>query len=181
LTYDRVIELAVGVVAALATGWAAWSAWQATVQARGAVDETRKATRAQLMASLLDSYDAPEMFEAMLLLREAWDAADGYIEEFRLRYPSTDEVLGGAKPTEIDHARRRVAAHFLKVHRLWKSGLLTDDDVKAVLSRDQVTFYFEVIEPLQRELNPFHDLASFRDLGGLVGIKKWKGISDQPE
>jgi hypothetical protein len=162
MTTEFLVQIGATVIA-LATAIASFIAAQA---AKSAATQTRRATQAQLVSTLLDSYASPEMLDAMISLR-TWVGKNGtlHADEFRrLRRDDYDLVRG------VDLARRRVSHFFQKIDALHTLGFLDEPTVRAVATRGQVAFFREVVEPLEAAITVSYDRTSFDRLGALYGI-----------
>ena len=135
--------------------------------AKGAATETKKATQASLIASLIDAYSTSEMLDAMLCLNDFKTChGDNFADVFhRLRTDDYNSIR------QVDHARRRVSHFFIKIHTLKKLEYLNDNAVMEVATKGQVEFFRHVVEPLEAALNVDYDRSAFESLGKLYDIK----------
>ena len=135
--------------------------------AERAATETMKATQASLIASFFDAYSSPEMLDAMLLLRDFKTChGDEFADVFRrLRIDDYDSIR------EVDHARRRVTHHFLKIHTLMKLEYINSNEANEVATKGQVEFFLYVLEPLEEAVNHDYDRSAFESLGRLYDIQ----------
>jgi hypothetical protein len=157
------------IIQVLANGIALASAIAAFLSARAsreAATETRLAARATLTNAILDSYGSPEVLGAVISLR-AWVSKHGTRspEEFRRLRVDDYELI-----RDLDQARRRVSQLFKRIYTLYTLGFLDESAVRAVVSRGQVAFFREVVEPLEAAIATDYDRASFDGLGALYGI-----------
>ena len=162
----EVIILSVTAIGAAGAAVAAGAAWRSSKAAKQAVEETRRASQAQIISSLLDAYGSEEMRIAMDELR-AWKCqyGDKFADEFRRHRMEDDN-----KFSSLNQGRRRVSHYFQKIHTLRSSGLIDDSYVRKVATKEQVEFYREILEPLEAALNPNYDRSSFDSLGALYDI-----------
>ena len=143
--------VAIGAIgAAIGAFWAAIAAWKAT-------HEAKKTLQAQLVIDITDAYAAPEMLDAMKELRafERKYCTKSPEEFLKERNKDSDEGK------RLDHCRRRVSHHFVKILRMKRLKLIDDSFVKEVAPPIQAQFLFEVIEPLQRIINLKYDTSMF--------------------
>ncbi len=147
------IEL-ISLIAAMGAVGAAIAAWRAAYEAN-------KNLKAQLVINITDAYAAPEMLNAMKELREferkyhnqrPIGVADKFLEEIN---------KGSDEGNRLDHCRRIVSHHFIKILRMKKLKLIDDSFIKEVAPPIQAQFLFEVIEPLERSKNPKYDTSIF--------------------
>ena len=145
----------------------AMATWLSARAAKRAATETQKATKASLIASLLDAYSSSEMLVAMLRLNDFKTRHGGNFADVfrRLRTDDYDSIR------KVDHARRRVSHFFNKIHTLKKLEYLNDDAVKEVATKGQVEFFRHVVEPLEGALNANYDRSAFESLGRLYDIQ----------
>jgi len=141
--------LLIGVFVAACAAIAAWRSTKAT----------ERTGLAQILMQITDAYSSPEMLSGMVNLR-SWkekhptDFADKFAEMRNDR----DEY---AKIEQIDKDRRRYSHHFYKIWLLSDRGLVNKGFVKKVAPRDQVDFLLEIIEPLEKAMNPKYDPLTF--------------------
>ena len=143
------IEL-ITLIAAIGAVAAAIAAWRAAYEAK-------KALQTQVIMNITDAYATPEMLDAMKELREFEREhnnkfADKFLEE---------RNKGSDTGNHLDHCRRIIISHFLKIVRMKKLKLVDDSFVKEVAHPTGVQFLFEVIEPLERIINPNYDISVF--------------------
>lgn len=106
---------------------------------------------------ITDAYSSPEMLSGMLNLRN-WqqqhreDFANKFCEMRRSDY---------SKIEQMDKDRRRFFHHFRKIKLLLDSGVVNENFVKKVVSPGQVDFLLEIIEPLEKALDPNYDYSTF--------------------
>ncbi len=159
------IALLLAAGAALIT---AYAAWRSAVASGRAVDETRVATTAQIMSSLLDEYSSDQMSDALTGLRQF---VQSHGPEFQDNFR---ELLGKSVDAyrRLDSYRRRVSHFFDKIYRLQKAGYIDDAFVRTVVGPDAAEFYLEVIEPLDIFINPDYDDSAFKYFAKLHGVER---------
>ena len=138
------------VIGSLGAVGAALAAWRSA-------KETQKTVLAQILIQITDAYSSPEMLSGMLNLRN-WQQQHGL--DFATKFGEMRRS-NYSKVEPIDKDRRRYSHHFHKIRLLLDSGVVSESFVKKVVSSDQVDFLLEVIEPLERELNPSYDHSTF--------------------
>ena len=146
---------------------AAIAAWRSATAADRGAEATAKATKTQLLVSLLNSYSSDEMLDAMLILR-AWTNSHGERSADQFRRLRQDDY---ANIRSVDQARRRASHFFQNIYTLRTAGFLEDSDVRLVATKGQVEFFREVIEPLEAAIGANYDRSSFEYFGGLYGIQ----------
>lgn len=144
----------ISLIAAIGVVGAAIAAWRAAYEAN-------KNLRAQLVINITDAYGAPEILNAMKELR-AFERKhynyrpNGFANKFL-----EERNKGSEEGNRLDHCRRIVTHHFLKILRMRRLKLINDSFVKEVAPPGQAKFLFEVIEPLELIINPKVDTAIF--------------------
>ena len=149
----------------------AGAAWRSASGSRRAADETRVATTAQIMSSLLDEYRSAEMSDAMTWLRKVVQSYDLEVQDnlldLRQKRPRVYKDL---------NANRRLVSHFFgKIYLLQKAGYVDDAFVRTVVGQDAAEFYLEVIEPLEKAENPDYDKSAFEYFAKLHGLDRRVG------
>ena len=144
------------------------AAWRSASASRRAVGETRVATTAQIMSSLLDEYQSDAMSKAMTGLRQFERSHRPVFQDHFLdllqRSPDSYRPL--------DAKRRRVAHYFDKIYRLQRAEYIDDTFVRTVVGRDQVEFFLEVIEPLEKAVKSDYDKSAFEYFAKLYGVER---------
>ncbi len=117
------------------------------------VEQSRKANEAELAVMLTDIYSSPEMLRGMRLLRH-WqrDKGEGFAGVFAL-WRETQYHLVEAE----DHARRLYSHYFYRIRLLLELGVLNVGYIRTVVQLEQVEFYFDVIVPMEKAMNPNYD------------------------
>jgi len=120
---------------------------------------TKKTSLAQTLMQITDAYSSDEMLEGMLRLR-SWQNTHpkDWAEKFAEVRNNRDEY---PKIEQEDKARRRYSHHFYKIWLLLDRGLVNKSFVKKVAPRGQVDFLLDIIEPLERAIDPNYDHSTF--------------------
>lgn len=131
-------------VAAVLIGAAsAWFAYQAASEAARSTQVSAASTQGELLNDILREYAQDSVLDDILLLRayqrEHPNLESAFRDDRQHRY---DQVR------EVDHARRRLAKYFLKIHKLHKAGILRGDILREAVTPSQVDLYIELVEPL---------------------------------
>jgi len=136
--------LSIGVSVAAVAAFFAWRSAKAT----------EKTGLAQILMQITDAYSSDVMLEGMIRLRK-WQ--ENHPTDFATKFAemrnNKDEY---AKIEQEDKARRRYAHHFYKIWLLSDRKLVTKDFVKKVAPHGQVDFLLEIIEPLEKAINPVY-------------------------
>jgi len=147
----------------------------ATISALGAVgaaigafwsaNATRKAAEARLLLSFLESYSDPEMLQALRELRQ-WraDKAEDFAKKWRAAMDALD-----TSAQVVDRARRKVKGYFFHALRLYEAGYTSEHFLREVASVDGVNILYDIVEPLERALNPEYDKERFQRIRDLCG------------
>ncbi len=147
------------------------AAWRSASASRRAVGETRVATTAQIMSSLLDEYQSDAMSKAMTGLRQFERSHRPVFQDHFLdllqRSPDSYRPL--------DAKRRRVAHYFDKIYRLQRAEYVDDAFVRTVVGQGQVEFYLKVIEPLEKAIDLDYDESAFEYFAKLHGLDRRVG------
>ncbi len=140
------VELASVVIAAAA----AWAAFRSARASESAAVEARKASQAEVVRRLLDDYSSASMLTAIAGVRR-WG--------------------GGRIPIDsaVDRQRRLISHYFQKVTKLGRAGLLDEDLVRTVLSKEQASLFCRVVERMEAKVSPAYDRSPFDWLAGLYG------------
>jgi hypothetical protein len=141
--------LLIGLIIAACAAIAAWRSARAT----------EKTGLAQILMQITDAYSSPEMLSGMLNLLK-WQ--NEHQKDFAAKFAEVRRDKGEyAKIKNLDEDRRRYSHHFHKIRLLSNRGLVNKSFVKKVASREQVDFLLEVIEPMERAMNPKYDHSTF--------------------
>ncbi len=125
--------------------------------------QTRSGTNADIALKLTEIYSSPEMLEGMQALRNFQHKHE---ENFA-------EVFSKLRKTEYekvkieDHARRRYSHFFYRIRLLLDLGVLDEKYIRIIVHPDQVVFYFEVIVPMEKAIDPAYDARTedtFREI-----------------
>jgi len=133
---------------------------------------TRRSSEAQLVLNAFKEYGSVEMLAALRTLRR-WHTVHGETfasDWFADLQEHTEEGI------QVDLARRRVSSYFLDAVRLHKHGLMTERALKAATSVDGLAIWLQIVERLERELDPTVDLSAFRKLRGLCAEAAERGL-----
>ena len=154
------------VIATLVAIWSALSAHASKRISERAEKNALRGSQATIISGLLDAFSSLEMYEAMVLLRE-----------YTLKHPVPftakfkDDVKSEiGKPSAINSARRLVSTHFDKVWVMCRHGIFEDEQLRLCLTKGQVEFYREVIEPLECVLNMDYSREPFEFFGERYGV-----------
>jgi hypothetical protein len=145
--------------------------------AHRAAKQSRRYTHAQVLNALFDMYESNALLDAEILLR-MWGAEHGkdFAQTFaQLRRDDYAQVQ------VVDHARRQMAHYFTKIYILWAMHLIDKTVVQMLLSREQVVFLREVLEPLETVLNMHDEQHMFETFGKLYRIQPPSSPSVNPE
>lgn len=134
------------VIAALAAVGACWAAWEA----RRSAEATRKAAEAPTFSGFFAEYFDPSMSQALRALA-AWRESHG--DTFARDWLSALRT-GAEDATRVDAARRSVKGYFHRAIELHLAGLLDLETTKAICYVNGVNVYYDVVDPLELELNP---------------------------
>ena len=139
-------------VAALGSLLAALAAWLA-------VRETKRASEGQLFLSLFAEYECPEMLCALRMLRNEAEKGPGFAAEWMKALQASDSVA-----QEVDRARRRVQHYFLGALRLHEARYASRRLLRSLCAVDGINILYDVVEPLEAELNKHYDRLAFSTL-----------------
>jgi hypothetical protein len=132
-----------------------------------AAKQSRRYTHAQVMNALFDMYESNALLDAEILLR-MWGAEQGKDFAHTFAQLRRDDY---AQVKVIDHARRQMAHYFTKIYILWEMHLIDKTVVQMLLSREQVVFLREVMEPLETVLNMHDGQHMFEAFGKLYHVQ----------
>lgn len=122
----------------------------------------------QLLHRLLERYGSPPMSNALRTLR-TWkeargaDFADVWIEAMK-----TED----RQAREVDRARRYVKNYFCNALRLYEAGYVRRQFVCEVASHDGINLLYDIVEPLERALNPNYSSHCFVTLRSGFGRRR---------
>jgi hypothetical protein len=128
--------------------------------------DAAKAAQATLFLSLQRQYASDEMLEALRTLR-SWREEQG--ADFASKWEQQWETNPGTRA--VDESRRRVSHSFGAIADLYRAGLLSEPLARALTPRDSAIL-FEIVEPLERQLNPNYNRSHFKTLRRLVSPKR---------
>jgi hypothetical protein len=80
-----------------------------------------------------------------------------------------------------DQARKQLVHYFTKIYILWNMHLINKTVVQLLLSREQVVFLREVVEPLETALHMHDEQRMFEAFGKLYRIQPPRSPSANPE
>jgi hypothetical protein len=145
-------------VAALGALVAALAAWMA-------VRETKRASEGQLFSSLFAEYGCLEMLDALRVLRN-WMTEKGpdFAAKWKMALQASD-----SSAHEVDRARRRVQHYFVRALRLHEAGYASLKLLRSLCVVDGINILYDVVEPLEAELNEHYDHRAFSKLKKLCG------------
>lgn len=149
----------------------AGAAWRSAVASRRAADETRVATTAQIMSSLLGEYSSAEMSDAMTRLQQFEETHGCQLHHRFLELRGEDRE----SYERLNAMRRRMAHYFDKIYRLQRAEYIDDAFVRTVVGQGQVEFYLKVIEPLEKAIDPAYDKSAFEYFAKLHGLDRRVG------
>ena len=130
--------------------------WLSTVSAIGVLlaalfayrsaNETKKATQANLISSILDRYAKPDMHKAL----NNWNvfACKNYLDHvkgFNNLVPFERK-----KYNELDADRRLITHHFIKIAKLYEKKLIDKNNLEIVAPKKEVEFWKYIIEPIEK-------------------------------
>jgi len=153
-----VVIQAVGVVAMLFAAVFAWKAASAT----------ERTTRAELVFRLRKEYDSAEMLAALDLLRDWREAYGEGCEKLWIAAKNDKTHALHKEALELNLARRKVTNYFAAPLELGKP-YLKKKDVSRILMVDGRGILFEIVEPMEFELNHNYNKALFQRVRALVG------------
>jgi hypothetical protein len=148
--------------ASVAAVAAVFSAWFSRRSSRDAA----KTAQATLFLSLQRQYASDEMLEDLRKLR-SWREEQG--ADFAIKWAEQWETNPEARA--VNESRRRVSHFFGAIADLYRVGLLSEPLARALTPRDSAIL-FEVVEPLERQLNSNYHRAHFKTLRRLVSPKR---------
>ena len=113
-------------------------------------NETKKATQANLISSILDRYAQPDMHKAL----NNWNVFAGknysdHVKEFIFL-----KELKIDKYVELDADRRLITHHFIKIAKLYEKNLIDKDNINIIAPLKEVEFWTHIIEPIEKEIYP---------------------------
>ena len=126
----------------------------AAIAAAIAARATRKAAEAAVLHGFLRDYAAPEMLDALRVLRR-WREQEG--EAFATTWESRLRT-GDRQAMDVDRARRHVGSYFENADRMHQAELISEKTLKAAVDKSGLAVLFKVIEELEPRLYPKVDL-----------------------
>lgn len=105
---------------------------------------------------IMATYSSPEMFDAMKNLR--WHQE--HTPDFATRFGSGKD-LNSATIGKVDLDRRLVAHYFHRLRLLLDTKLVDEKFITKVVTRDQLEFLLEIVEPLDRARHPDYDTSTY--------------------
>ena len=142
-----------------------------------AAKQSRRYTHAQVMNSLLDIYESNALLDAEIRLR-MWGAEHGKHFANTFAQLRRDDY---AQVQMADQARKQVVHYYTKIYILWNMHLINKTVVQLLLSREQVVFLREVIEPLETAMHMHDEQGMFEAFGKLYHIQPPRSPSTTPE
>jgi hypothetical protein len=136
------LSLVFAAVSAVAGAVAALAAWNAATEAR-------RATQGQFVTSLRREYASPAMLADIELVK-SWIAGS----------PITTDG-------ELDNARRRISHHFQNIVALANAGLLAEQFLPVVVTKDEADLFCGIIQEMERQISPSYDRSAFDRLDRL--------------
>ena len=133
-----------------------------------AAKQSRRHTHARLMHSLFDMDESNALLDAEIRLR-MWSAEHGKHFAHTFAQLHRDDY---AQVMVADHARRQMVHYLTKIYVLWQMHLIDKTVVQLLLSRDQVMFLREVVEPLETILHMQDEQHMFEAFGKLYRIQQ---------
>jgi len=127
---------------------------------REAIKVAKDTSLAQIIIQLTTAYAQPEMLAGMLNLRN-------FKERFEENFAGVFGQLEGSDPDyfkRLNEDRRRFSHHFSTIFLLLDTGVIDIEFLKKLVrpgTDDQIDFLLEVIEPLEKEINPSYDPRMF--------------------
>lgn len=153
--YITLISAAVSAVGAMIAAVASWLSARATT----------RAAEAQLFSSQYSDYGQAEMLTALRVLR-MWRADNG--EEFAKKWKSGLDAHDSSS-SDADIARRHVKFYFFRALRTYEAGFISKKFLKEIGNVDGINILFDIVEPLEAQLNAKYDKASFDKLRRICG------------
>jgi hypothetical protein len=132
--------------------------------------ETRKTSLAQILMQITDAYGTDEMLESMKTLRSHKENRERSKKDFATEFAFNWEFHYD-QVKDLDKHRRRLSHHFHKIILLFDTGFVDESFVKKVVTRAQVDFLFEIIEPLDRAIESSYKPATFGILRKIIPEK----------
>lgn len=111
---------------------------------------TKDAAEATLVRAFLDDYFSQGISDAMRLLQD-WKAKNGddFAAAWLKHLQASDD-----KARQVDQARRLVKAYFEKAARIFSAELIRPKILQKIAYVAAINIYYDIIDPLERELNP---------------------------
>ena len=142
-----------------------------------AAKQSRRYTHTQVLNTLFDMYESNALFDAEIRLR-MWGAEHGKHFAHTFAQLRRDDY---AQVKVADHARRQMVHYFTKIYILWNMHVIDKTIVQLLLSREQVMFLREVVEPLETVLNMDDEQSMFEAFGQLYHIQMPRSSSPNLE
>lgn len=133
-------------VAAIFTALAAFAAMRNARNGARALEASRKAANANLLAGLLKDYSSDEFRTALQCLREFSrrpNLVNGFAAEYAALLKANDPRV-----QELDKARRRLARYFAAIRTLAEAGLLDPQLVASAFGYGDLRFVVEILVPI---------------------------------
>lgn len=117
----------------------------------------RNGTYAQIFMELYKEYSSPDMLGSMKYLKD-WKEkhGDGFTTIFKKQYDSKYR-----KVKKIDECRRRVSHYFHKLRILYDEKVIDMRFAKKLATEYQIDLLLDVVEPLEKALNPNYDRTNY--------------------
>jgi hypothetical protein len=133
---------------------------------RRSSQDAAKTAQATLFLSLQRQYAGDEMLEDLRKLR-SWREEQGadFVSKWEEQWETNPETRS------VNESRRRVLHFFGAIADLYRVGLLSEPLARALTPRDSAIL-FEIVEPLEKQLNPNYNRAHFKTLRSLVLAKR---------
>jgi hypothetical protein len=152
------------VVVALIAAIAAWvSAYFSSRSSRTAADASRTAANAAestLVLRFRDEYASDQMLADLRALRDWYDThGSKFAKAWREKFEKGDNDA-----LIVDKARRRVSNFFSTIIDLHDARLVPERIERLIIDLDGIELLYNVVEPLERELNPNYHKEHFDKL-----------------
>jgi len=148
------------IIALILTSVSALGAAGAAVATFWEARETRKAAEGERLNRFLEKYSETEMLRALRRLRNLEHIhGKGFAEKWKRSLDKEEP-----KAMEVELARRHVSHYFQRALYLYETGYVSERFVKAVGSYGGIDILYEIVEPLEYELNSDYDRTIFEKL-----------------
>jgi len=131
-----------------------------------AASATQKSVRVSLLTHLAQVYSSDPMLEGVLALwhwKVTWEKKDkDFAEQFeqlrksRDRYEKDDENV-----KSVDQGRRKFVHHMHEIKRLIDWGIIDEEEVRFLISKEKVETLITICEPLERAINRNYDMGTY--------------------